>query len=129
MTTLNLNKDPIALLLLKNIIRTTSQISVHDTALNQQIAKLTQAYSNPLAVDYDGLVAATAKLSEIVAGYGLDEEKESGSEEPTLGSLSGTLYTFKAKLDELKTATDVDSKHFASVIEQVEEFYKLACWE
>jgi hypothetical protein len=116
MTLINLTKDNIIYLLLKNIIKEASETSMHDVALNQKINELNQAYNNPTAVDCDQLVLSLMKLGELLTGYDLEDS-----------TLPNMLYTMKERLEELKTRTDIDDRHFKSaLLDKVEKFYRNA---
>lgn len=132
MTEVNLTKDPIMMLLLQNIVRGAGRISVHDTALNQQVEKLKYFLQHPSQVTYETLDQTINKLVEILHGYELP--KDTG-EDPTVanqvGSLPSAIYQFKTRLEELKTETDLNTKHFsvAQIDIILDRYYKLATGE
>lgn len=134
MTEVNLTHDPILLLLLKNIIRASSRVSVHDAALNQKINELTYFDQHPGRVVYEQLTSTIDRLAEILAGYELKDHQSSKNDsnveeqEGSIGSLPGTIFNFKNRLVDLKTKTDLDSKHFtlAELEVKIEQFCKLA---
>lgn len=116
MTALNLSKDQIAMLLLKNIIQLASHVSFHDVSLNKQIASLQAAYSNPVGVDYDALYSSILKLSEILSGYDIRKS-----------DLPAIIFKFKNQIEELKVETDLKGNHFhQALLKKVDEFYKKA---
>src|SRR5271165_3854654 len=101
MTALNLSQDPVAMLLLKNIIQLASHISLHDVSLNKEITSLQTAYSNPININYDALSNSVLKLSEILTGYDIGKSE-----------LPAIIFKFKNQIEELKVKTDLDGKHF-----------------
>lgn len=132
MTELNLTKDPIMLLLLQNIVRGASKISVQDKALNQKVAELKQFMQSPTSVPYELVSGSMDKLAELLHGYELP--KDTG-EDPTvknqIGSLPASLYQFKIRLEELKTETELNTKHFSTAEIEIilDRYVKLATKE
>lgn len=132
MTTLNLTKDPVLVLLLNNMIRGAAKISLHDNALNQRVNELRFVRKNPTAVQYEPLSNSVSRLGEILAGYQLGNVKNKDGDVMTQGNevsaLPAIIYNFKTKLDELKSHTEINQKHFstAEIDEKVNEFVALA---
>lgn len=128
MINLDLTKDPILVLLLNNIVRTTSRISIHDQSLNQKIEELKAIQGNLKSVDYSVILSTINRLAEIVKSYEQThhyEEKEIGEESASLPSV---IFNFIEKLNELKTRTYLDQKYFsvAELEQRIENFCKLA---
>lgn len=135
MTTLNLTKDPVLVLLLNNMIRGASKISLHDNALSQRVNELRFVRQNPTAVQYEPLSSTVSRLGEILAGYQLGNSKNKDGDVMTQGNevsaLPAIIYNFKTKLDELKSNTEINEKHFstAEMEEKINRFVTLATGE
>lgn len=132
MTDVNLTKDPIMMLLLQNIVRGSSKISVHDTSLNQKVEELKHVLQSPTHVSYDGLTGTLDKLVNILHGYELPKDTgENPGEKNQVGSLPAALYQFKFRLEELKTETELNTKHYslAEIEVIVDHYIKLATGE
>lgn len=135
MTFLNLTRDPVLVLLLKNMIRGASQVSTHDQALKQRVQELKQAYQAPTQVAYEPLVNTVSRVGEILSGYELNNHKNQSGQVMTLGNeisaLPGIIFNFKTRLDDLKTKSDLDNRHFVNnnvgdeLSKKAERFLKL----
>lgn len=132
MTDVNLTKDPIMMLLLQNIIRGASRISVQDKALNQKVAELKQFMQSPTSVPYELISGSIDKLAEILHGYELPKDTgEEPTEKNQVGALPMSIHQFKTRLDELKTITELNTKHFSMAEIEVilDRYVKLATEE
>lgn len=128
MIILDLKKDPILILLLKNMVRAASRISIHDQKLNQKVEELNFIINNPVHVNYADVIGVVTNLAEIVKSYEKThhvDEKEVGSD---LASLPTVIFNFIEKLDELKTKSYLDHKYFslAELEQRINNFCKLA---